>query len=184
MKNLALVIIVVLAVLGGAPGRAATAAPSSPPVVSTSQPPGPAPQQPPPPPATQIPPPPHTQPIEPAPADWNAQAAPVASVPNGQWVSTAQYGWLWIPYEAAYTQVVPDAALAYEFVYYPAFGWRWVVSPWVLGLGVAPRWGALGPAHFAWYAQPRFRIPTPYRGPGWAHATAGRSVRGLRAHRR
>lgn len=75
-----------------------------------------------------------------------------------------------MPYEQSYTYVVPEAALAYTFVYYPAFGWRWVVAPWVLGFGVAPYWGPLGPVHFVWYARPWFRIGGPYypyRGPGW-----------------
>jgi hypothetical protein len=178
--------ITVIGMLGVAWGRAAHAAARAipPPTVSNTQSPGPPPQEPPPPPTTQIPPPPHTQPIEPSPADWNPQAMPVTSVPAGQWVYTAQYGWLWMPYDAAYTQVVPDAALAYTFAYYPAFGWRWVVAPWVLGLGVVPRWGALGPNHFAWYGRPRFHVPTPYRGAGWGRPTVGRSVQGLRRGRR
>jgi hypothetical protein len=181
-----LLTITVIGMLGGARGRAAhAAAPTSPPpAVSNTPSPVPPPQEPPPPPGPQIPTPPHTQPIEPSPADWNARAAPVKSVPPGQWVYTAQYGWLWMPYGAEYTQVVPDAALAYMFAYYPAFGWRWVVAPWVLGLGIAPHWGILGPTHFAWYAHPRFRVPTPYRGRGWNRPTVGRSLRGLhRGHR-
>ncbi len=75
-----------------------------------------------------------------------------------------------MPYAPAYTHVVPEAALAYMYVYYPTFGWRWVVAPWVLGFGMAPRWGVPGPARFAWYARPWFRIGVPYRpfrGPGW-----------------
>ena len=75
-----------------------------------------------------------------------------------------------MPYDRAYTYVVPDAALAYTFVYYPVFGWRWVVAPWVLGFGVAPYWGPLGPVHFGWYARPWFRVGAPYypyRGRGW-----------------
>ena len=47
----------------------------------------------------------------------------------------------------------PDAA--FTFAYYPRFGWRWVASPWVLGIGATPRWGRLGPTHFAWYGRPR-----------------------------
>ena len=95
---------------------------------------------------------------------------------EGQWTFTDQYGWLWMPYDAAYTHVIPESALAYNYVYYPAFGWRWVVAPWVLGFGIAPRWGALGQARFAWYARPWFRVGAPYRpfrGPGWGHAAFG-----------
>jgi len=36
----------------------------------------------------------------------------------------------------------------------------------VLGLGVAPYWGPLGPAHFAWYSRPWFNV-THYRS-AWA----------------
>jgi hypothetical protein len=82
-------------------------------------------------------------------------------------VFTQQYGWLWMPYEGTYTQVAPDAALAYSYVFYPTFGWRWVVAPWVLGFGVAPYWGPLGVTHFGWRARPRFVAPTPFRGRGW-----------------
>jgi hypothetical protein len=92
-----------------------------------------------------------------------------------------------MPYDRAYTHVVPDAALAYMFVFYPGFGWRWVVAPWVLGFGVAPYWGPPGPVHFVWYARPWFRIGVPYypyRGPGWHHPpAAGRAIR-VSPHRR
>jgi hypothetical protein len=151
------------------PGSELGAAPTTP-----LQPPGPPPSETPPAPAAGIPTPPHAQPIEPSrPA---TPAAPAPAVPTGQWVYTHQYGWLWIPYAQEYTYVIPNAALAYEYVFYPAFGWRWVVAPWVLGFGVAPFWGVLGPTHFIWYARPWFRVAIPYypyRGPGW---------RGLRVH--
>jgi len=92
-----------------------------------------------------------------------------------------------MPHGQSYTYVVPDAALAYMFVYYPAFGWRWVVSPWALGFGVAPYWGPLGPIHFVWYARPWFRARAPYhpyRGPGWGHPPARRRpFRGIPRHR-
>jgi len=170
-----------------APTTSASSAPSTGASVPL-QPPAPPPKETPPPPVTQAPPPPHAQPIEPPPAA-NAPrpAAPAVRAPAGQWVYTQQYGWLWMPYEQAYTHVVPDAALAYMFVYYPAFGWRWVVAPWVLGFGVAPYWGALGPVHFVWYARPWFRIGVPYypyRGPGWRHPpTSGRPFRAPPRHR-
>jgi len=164
-----------------APGPGAATAPA-PSAAQPLQPPAPPPKETPPPPATQAPPPPHAQPIEPpAAATAPRPPAPTAPPPAGQWVYTRQYGWLWMPYEQAYTYVVPDAATAYMFVYYPAFGWRWVVAPWVLGFGVAPYWGALGPVHFVWYARPWFRVGVPYypyRGPGWAHPpVAGRPFR-------
>ncbi len=118
------------------------------------------------------PPAPGAQPIEtpppmtmaPAPA---AAPAPVLRTPPGQWVYTQQYGWLYLPYGQAFTHVVDDAALAYAYAYYPAFGWRWVVAPWVLGFGVTPYWGAFGPVRFAWYAHPWFRIGTAHLRPTW-----------------
>jgi hypothetical protein len=159
-----------LIVVGLFAGSSARAAAATPPAVSGApEPSAPPPQEPPPPPTTAVPPPPHTQPIEPARV---AQpTTPLAAAPGGQWVYTTQYGWVWMAYDDGYTQVVPDAALAYQFVYYPAFGWRWVVAPWVLGFGAAPYWGRLGPAHFHWYAHPRYVVPRPYRGPGWGHVT-------------
>jgi hypothetical protein len=84
-------------------------------------------------------------------------AAPAPAVPNGQWVYTGQYGWVWMPYEQAYTQVYPDESVAYMYVYYPAVGWNWMVAPWVLGFGPLPYWGPFGAARFAWYAHPWFR---------------------------
>ena len=145
----------------------AHAQPSAPTPVAA--PPGPPPQNaPPPPPAMQNLSPPHTQPLEPPlPAPMPEATAPV---PEGQWAYTSQYGWLWMPYAQSYTHVVPDSAIAYSYVYYPTFGWRWVVAPWVLGFGMAPRWGGPGPARFSWYTRPWFRVGVPYhpfRGPGW-----------------
>jgi hypothetical protein len=81
--------------------------------------------------------------------------APAPAAPAGQWVYTTQYGWIWAPYDASYTYV-PGADVAYTFAYYPRIGWRWVASPWVLGLGPTPVWGRLGPVHFAWYGHPGF----------------------------
>jgi hypothetical protein len=161
-------------------GRPAWAAGDATPAASGGPAPAaPPPQEPPPPPSTAYPPPPpRTQPLEPA--QVTVQPAPPRTVaPNGQWVYTTQYGWVWMTYDDAYTQVVPDAALAYQYVYYPAFGWRWVVAPWVLGFGAAPYWGRLGPGHFHWYAHPRFVAPRPYRGPGWGHVPIGRGPRGV-----
>ncbi len=92
-------------------------------------------------------------------------------LPSGQWVYTGQYGWLWMPYGQPYTQVVPDAAVGYMFVFYPRFGWRWVVAPWVLGFGVEPFWGPSGPIYFEWFAHPWFRVGTSYHPyHGWRYA--------------
>ena len=102
-------------------------------------------------------------------------------MPEGEWVYTSQYGWIWAPYAQTYTHVIPESNLAYSYVYYPSFGWRWVVAPWVLGFGVAPRWGVYGPARFAWHVRPWFRVGVPYRpfvGPGWVRPGFGGGYRG------
>lgn len=88
-------------------------------------------------------------------------------MPAGQWAYTQQYGWLWMPYDQAYTHVVDDSALAYQYAYYPRIGWGWVLAPWILGFGVVPYWGGYGPAHFAWYAHPWFRLGTAHLRPSW-----------------
>jgi hypothetical protein len=191
MTKPTLILVVTSSLLASASARAQGQAPApapgaGPDAVPTSplQPPGPPPKETPPPPAAGIPAPPHAQPIEPPRAAPPPQpAAPAPAQPPGQWVYTHQYGWLWIPHAQQYTYVVPSAALAYEYVYYPTFGWRWVVAPWVLGFGVAPYWGALGPSPFIWYTRPWFRVTIPYypyRGPGWRHPPAG--GHGLRVH--
>jgi hypothetical protein len=145
-----------------------------------------------PPPATAPPPPPATgapaqPPIAAPPPAATVQygAPPPMAAPAGQWVYTSQYGWLWMPYQQSYTYVAPDASLAYSYVFYPAFGWRWVVAPWILGFGPVPFWGTLGPTHFVWYSRPWFRpavpfrghVVVPYRGPvGVRHIGGGRVI--------
>jgi hypothetical protein len=72
-----------------------------------------------------------------------SQPAPTA----GQWVYTAQYGWVWMPYGSQYV----DEAGPCAYVFAVGFGWRWVAAPWVWGWGAYPYFGVWGPAHFAWY---------------------------------
>jgi hypothetical protein len=140
------------------------------------QPPAPMPEPPPPPEAA------YASPAGYAPAP----VAVAAPAPAGQWVYTQQYGWVWMPYGANYTYVTATDA-AYTFAYYPRFGWRWLAAPWVLSVGPTPRWGHLGPVHFAWYGRPRFHgyvaHSTWYGRPEYrapiVHATWGRpAVRG------
>jgi len=153
-----------------------------------AQPPGPAPQAAPPPLPAAIPAVPSAQPMEThaqtaaapsAGAPIAASGAPAPSVPGGpppagQWTYTQQYGWLWMPYDQRYTYVVDSASLAYEYVWYPTFGWSWVVAPWVLGLGVTPFWGVGGPVRFAWYSHPWFRVGTAHLRPTWGRGLAPR----------
>src|SRR5438132_9872486 len=145
MKTFVLLFSFVLA----APALAQTEPPPPPPDDVQPTAPPPASQPPPPPPSA----PPTAQPIEPPQVTANAPAP--SSVP-GEWVYTAQYGWVWMPYDQQYTHVIDTSGVAYMFVYCPAFGWRWVLSPWVFGLGPRPHF-IHGPGHFAWYAHPWFR---------------------------
>jgi hypothetical protein len=84
-----------------------------------------------------------------------AAAEPRAPVPQGQWVHTAQYGWVWMPHGRGYV-TAPAFGAPSMFVYGPTLGWGWVVAPWVVGWGPSP-----------WYG----RGPSPYRGhrQGWRH---------------
>jgi len=186
-----------ISILLAVPDAARADAPAAPapvqqPAQVQAQPPGPPPAAAPPAPVSQPPPLPSAQPMElhqqTAPAATPVQAPPM---PAGQWTYTQQYGWLWMPYDQRYTQVIDNAATAYEYVYYPAFGWSWVLAPWVLGFGVPPYWGVLGPVHFAWYAHPWFRVGTAHLRPSWgpgfaAHGGFGHAVGrggGWRSHR-
>ena len=114
------------------------------------------------------PPPPSAAPNAAPPPPTGSIPPPVASAPfavqpppprprQGEWTYTAQYGWLWMPYDRSYTYVVDGTDTASMYVYYPRYGWRWVASPWVIGIGPTPRWGPRGPARFVWYSRPWFR---------------------------
>jgi hypothetical protein len=97
-----------------------------------------------------------------APADVTA-TAPVAPPPEGQWVYTEQYGWVWMPYGNAYTHIPSDGNdPPYIYVYEPALGWAWVV--W----GPVPYFGIFGGVRFGWWGHgwgPGWRgwRPRPYR---------------------
>jgi hypothetical protein len=108
----------------------------------------------------------------PPPQESQPMAQPSAG-PGGQWVETNQYGRVWIPYGQQYTYIPGDPQVyPYQYVYYPAYGWRWIVAPWVYGYGPSPVWGPMGPRHFVWYSRPWFRVGGywgwgGYR--GWGH---------------
>ena len=116
----------------------------------------------PPPPQAAAGPPPAGAPVAPGPGPTGPPPA------QGQWVSTNQYGWIWVPYARNYTYVDPAGELAFTYAYYPAFGWRWLASPWVLGWGPTPYWGRLGAGYYAWYAHPWFHHGV-YRPTVWTH---------------
>jgi hypothetical protein len=95
---------------------------------------------------------------------------------SGQWVSTSQYGWVWMPYGEAYTDVPPDGSTPSMFLYYPAAGWCWVMAPWLWGWGPSPRFGRLGASRFAWYGRGLGRwygFPAQGRRPAWAARPTG-----------
>ncbi|ABS27834.1 hypothetical protein Anae109_3654 [Anaeromyxobacter sp. Fw109-5] len=93
-----------------------------------------------------------------------------SSVPEGQWVYTQQYGWIWMPYADDFIYVPPAGYGApYMYVYYPYYGWTWLVAPWVWGWGPWPYFGAYGPTHFAWYGYGWWRYPGY-----WPHGHASR----------
>ena len=86
---------------------------------------------------------------------------PGPAVPDGQWVYTQQYGWIWEPHAQAYTYIPPGSeGEPLVFVFYPAYGWRWVVAPWVWGVGPWPAFGTSGPSRFAWYRAGSWRTPS------------------------
>lgn len=146
--------------------------------------PGPAPQELPPPPSAEAP------PAEPP----GAASGPV---PDGQWVRTEQYGWVWMPYGDAYTSLPPGGSgEPLEYVYEPSYGWAWVPAPWIWGAGPWPSFGDRGPSRFAWYERGWWRTPSrwryragpepeghPMRGPE-GEARAGRGVPELEGERR
>jgi hypothetical protein len=114
-------------------------------------------------------PPPSSPPMAVPPAAPARPAPATGATGSGQWVRTAQYGWVWMPYGDQYTSVPPDGVGdPYEYVYYPAYGWTWVVAPWIWGWGPWPYFGAWGPNHFGWWGHGWWRRPGHWRpGPGW-----------------
>ncbi len=99
-------------------------------------------------PADSPPPPPITTP---APQRLQSRAEP-PSVPEGEWAYTEQYGWVWMPYGAAYA-VTPEDEYGdpYMYVYYPSTGWAWVEAPWLWGWGPAPRFGVSAGVRYGWH---------------------------------
>jgi hypothetical protein len=127
--------------------------------------------------ADPTPPPPEAVPAPPAqrPQAPGASQAPPARA--GQWVHTDQYGWIWMPYGDAYTYAPPDGyGEPYAYVYAPAYGWTWLVAPWVWGFGPWPYFGVHGPFLFAWYGHGWWRSP-------WRFHFAGGFRGGFVGHR-
>lgn len=147
MKTLALAIAAALApALGSASGAGALLRMElgqAEPPPDAVEPPTPAPPSPPPPPPGDMPAPPQDQPA--------AAVQQPAPPPPGQWVYTAEYGWVWMPYGQAYTNVPAGGAPPNMYIYYPTVGWCWAVAPWVWGWGPTPYYGPYGPKRYGWY---------------------------------
>ena len=122
-----------------------------------------------PPPADPPPPPPATRP---APPPTPPQPPPQQKAADtGQWVHTAQYGWVWMPYGDTYTHVPPDGSTPSMYVYYPEAGWCWVVAPWLWGWGPMPYFGLLGPRYYGWFGVGFghwYGFAGPYEHWGWS----------------
>jgi uncharacterized membrane protein YgcG len=102
---------------------------------------------------------------------------PGSGVPDGQWVYTQQYGWIWMTTGDQFTYVPPDGTgEPLEYVYYGPAGWTWIAAPWVWGYGPRPYWGRARPERFAWYRHGYWRSPQR-----WHYAAA--PERGEVAHR-
>ncbi len=102
---------------------------------------------------------------------------PGSGLPDGQWVYTQQYGWIWMTTGDQYTYVPPDGTgEPLEYVYYGPAGWTWIAAPWVWGYGPRPYWGRTRPDRFAWYRRGYWRSPQR-----WHYAAA--PERGEGAHR-
>jgi hypothetical protein len=102
-------------------------------------------------------------PAPPPPSQPEPQAQVSATVPPGQWVYTAQYGWIWMPYADAYTWAPPSGyGTPYAYAYYPAYGWAWLAAPWVWGYGPWPYFGFYGAVSFGWYGAGWWRTPAHF----------------------
>jgi hypothetical protein len=58
-----------------------------------------------------------------------APSVPAVS-PQGQWVYTETYGWIWVP-EGTTSVIVQEQP--YVYLYTPVYGWTWYGSPWGRG---------------------------------------------------
>lgn len=80
----------------------------------------------------------------------------VHSYPEGQWVYTADYGWIWVPSNVSTSEV---EGVPYVYLWTRSYGWTWYVSPWGpgpyrYGVWVRHPWHPVG-WHGGWVAHPR-----------------------------
>lgn len=79
-----------------------------------------------------------------------------SAAPDGQWIYTSQYGWVWMPHASDYVAPSSPGAPPYGYVYYPRVGWTWVSAPWVIGWGPVPHFTHAA-SHFHWFHADLFR---------------------------
>ncbi len=159
--------------------------PSAPPADAASAPPLPVPEQ-----GRNGPPSPPPQPLgvpatpapqgapvtDPAPPPPSAPEGPPSSAewaheyPSGRWVYANDYGWMWVPANAASED---SDGVPYTYLYRPSYGWNWYVSPWGAG---AYRYGGwvrrpYRPAGYqgGWVAHPRVVVRLGGHGRGYDH---------------
>ena len=106
----------------------------------------------------------------PPPVSSEAESELVYTYPTGQWVYIAGRGWVWIP--AGATTVETDG-VPYVYLYTPAIGWSWYLSPWgwgpyVYGPWFRHPWHPYG-WHGYWVARPHVVERLGPRGPGRGH---------------
>lgn len=116
-------------------------------------------------PTTAVPADPPPVPPQTVPAAPQALGPQTPTTPGGQWVDTAQYGWLWMPYGSQYASVPEDDGMGdgdpYAYVYEPNAGWTWLAAPWLMGWGPYVTFGDGGGWGYGW-----FRGPWAWRGDG------------------
>lgn len=94
-----------------------------------------------------------------------AVVVPQPAPPQGQWVNTAEYGWVWVPAGAT---PVAIGGVPVVYLYTPAYGWTWYASPWGWGPFAVGAWVARpapfgfrvwhhGPHGWGWHVRPHVR---------------------------
>src|SRR5580692_2661433 len=148
-----------------APSAEPTPLPGPPPTGSPQPPAGtqPPPTPPPPPPASA------QGPTAPPPGD---QSPLVQTYPTGQWVYLSGQGWVWVPNGSTSSEL---DGVPYAYLYTPAYGWTWYVSPWgwgpyAYGPWFRHPWHPVG-LHGYWVAHPHVggRLGGGFRGGGGFH---------------
>jgi hypothetical protein len=92
----------------------------------------------------------------------------VYTYPTGQWVYVSGQGWVWVPAGSTTTDM---EGVPYAYLYTPAYGWTWYVSPWGLGpyhygLWYRHPWHPVG-WHAHWVAHPRVVVHLGHGGRGY-----------------